>query len=55
MLKQSVLATLLAASTLAHAAERPMYYEITATYTGFADYVTGEFDATRTTQLWAVG
>ena len=55
MLKQFILAGSLAVCGLAQAADRPMYYTINATYTGFADYFTGQFDPARSQQLTAIG
>ena len=47
MFKQSVLVVLLGCCTMAQAE----YRELTATYTGFADYNTGVFDPTHTATL----
>jgi len=50
MLKKSLLIVLLGCCTMAQAE----YRELTATYTGFADYNTGVFDPARTATLHAV-
>jgi hypothetical protein len=50
MLKKSIVALLLGCCSLAQAG----IYQLTATYTGFADYNTGVFDAGRTATLHAV-
>jgi len=55
MLKKLVLAGLTGMCAMAQAQAAPLYYTITATYTGFADYNTQAFDATRTARLRAVG
>ncbi|GGY78413.1 PEP-CTERM sorting domain-containing protein [Pseudoduganella plicata] len=55
MLKKLALAGSFGLCVLAQAQAAPLYYTITATYTGLADYNTGEFDPARTGQLRAVG
>jgi hypothetical protein len=50
MLKKSLLLVLLGCCTVAQAE----YHELTATYTGFADYNTGVFDPARTATLHAL-
>lgn len=55
MLKKLALAASIAMCALAQAQAAPLFHEITATYTGLADYNTGEFDPARTGHLRAVG
>jgi len=55
MLKKLILAASIGLCAMAQAQATPLFYTITATYTGLADYNTGEFDPAREGHLRAVG
>jgi hypothetical protein len=55
MLKKLLIAGSIAMCALAQAQAAPLFYTVTATYMGLADYNTGVFDPARTGHLKAVG